>query len=113
MTAICAFLPLDRNRRADGLRPKAMYPARRVPSFILHGCRFGAPDRFRTCDSAFGAAGWPDRCLRDIAASSPNSEERTGVRFEKERVCGYSGGAKALPGRPFAPAIAPIRGSRR
>jgi len=28
-------------------------------------------------------------------------------------VYGYSGGAKALPGRPLAPAIAPIRGSRR
>lgn len=42
-----------------------------------------------------------------------DSEERTGVRFEKERVYGYSGGAKALPGRPLAPAIAPIRGSRR
>ena len=41
------------------------------------------------------------------------SEERTGIRFEKERVCGYSGGAKALPGRPLAPAVAPIRGSRR
>jgi hypothetical protein len=45
--------------------------------------------------------------------SCPNSEERTGVRFKKERVYGYSGGAKALPGRPLAPAIAPIRGSRR
>ena len=43
----------------------------------------------------------------------PDSEERTGIRFEKERVYGYSGGAKALPGRPLAPAIAPIRGSRR
>ena len=45
--------------------------------------------------------------------SCPDSEERTGIRFEKERVYGYSGGAKALPGRPLAPAIAPIRGSRR
>jgi hypothetical protein len=45
--------------------------------------------------------------------SCPDSEERTGIRFEKERVYGYSGGAKALPGRPLAPAIAPIRGLRR
>ena len=45
--------------------------------------------------------------------SCPDSEERTGIRFEKERVYGYSGGAKALSGRPLAPAIAPIRGSRR
>jgi hypothetical protein len=45
--------------------------------------------------------------------SRPDNEERTGIRFEKERVYGYSGGAKALPGRPLAPAIAPIRGSRR
>ena len=45
--------------------------------------------------------------------SRPESEERTGVRLENERVYGYSGGAKALPGRPLAPAIAPIRGSRR
>jgi len=28
-------------------------------------------------------------------------------------VYGYSGGAKALPGRPLAPASAPIWGSRR
>ena len=54
-----------------------------------------------------------DRCLREIVNSCPDSEERTGIRFEKERVYGYSGGAKALPGRPLAPAIAPIRGSRR
>jgi transposase InsO family protein len=45
--------------------------------------------------------------------SCPDSAERTGIRFEKERVYGYSGGAKALRGRPLAPAIAPIRGSRR
>ena len=45
--------------------------------------------------------------------SCPDGEERTGIRFEKERVYGYSGGAKALPGRPLTPAIAPIRGSRR
>jgi hypothetical protein len=32
-----------------------------------------------------------------------DSEERTGIRFEKERVYGYSSGAKALPGRPFSP----------
>jgi hypothetical protein len=41
--------------------------------------------------------------------SCPDSEERTGIRFEKERVHGYSGGAKALPGRPLAPAIAIAR----
>jgi hypothetical protein len=51
-------------------------------------------------------------CARSLT-SRPDSEERTGIRFEKERVYGYSGGAKALPGRPLAPAIAPIRGSRR
>jgi hypothetical protein len=45
--------------------------------------------------------------------SCPDSEERTGIRLEKERVYGYSGGAKALLGRPLAPAIAPIRGLRR
>jgi Bacterial regulatory helix-turn-helix protein, lysR family len=45
--------------------------------------------------------------------SCPDREERTGIRFEKERVYGYSGGAKALPGRPLALASAPIRGSRQ
>jgi len=51
-------------------------------------------------------------CARSLT-SCPDSEERTGIRFEKGRVYGYSGGAKALPGRPLALAIAPIRGSRR
>ena len=32
--------------------------------------------------------------------SRADSEERTGIRFEKERVYGHSGGAKALRGRP-------------
>jgi hypothetical protein len=54
------------------------------------------------------------RALLAISLTScPDSEERTGIRFEKERVYGYSGGAKPLPGRPLAPATAPIRGSRR
>jgi hypothetical protein len=51
--------------------------------------------------------------LAILLTSCPDSEERTGIWFEKERVCGYHGGAKARPGNPFAPAIAPIRGSRR
>jgi hypothetical protein len=53
------------------------------------------------------------RRLTQSRAPCFDSEERTGIRFEKERVYGYSGGAKALPGRPLAPAVAPIRGSRR
>jgi hypothetical protein len=36
--------------------------------------------------------------------------ERTGVPFEREHVCGR-GRSTQPPGRPFAPAIAPIRGS--
>jgi Protein of unknown function (DUF3489) len=38
-----------------------------------------------------------------VGDSCPDSEERTGIRFEKERVYGYSGGAKALLRRPLAP----------
>ena len=30
--------------------------------------------------------------------SCPDSEEMTGIRFERERVYGYSGGTKAPPG---------------
>jgi len=50
---------------------------------------------------------------RQSLTSCPDREERTGVRFEKERVYGYSGGEGAARQRPLAPAIAPIRGSRR
>jgi hypothetical protein len=71
--------------------------------------------RFAPCVSPLtDPEGWPDRCLRDIVDVTSDSKERTGIRYEKERVYGYSGGAKALPDRPLAPASdAPIRGSRR
>jgi hypothetical protein len=64
--------------------------------------------------SAFGGQrrGSTAACAISLT-SCPDREERTGIRFEKERVFGYSGGAKTLPGRPLAPAVAPIRGSRR
>jgi hypothetical protein len=73
------------------------------------------PTGFELLASAFeGQRRGPTALACAISLTScPDSEERTGIRFEKERVCGYSGGAKALPGRPLAPAIAPIRGSRR
>jgi hypothetical protein len=51
------------------------------------------------------AAAWPTAVFTISLASCPDSEERTGLRFEKERVYGYSRGAKALPGRPLAPAM--------
>jgi hypothetical protein len=74
----------------------------------------GAPEGIRTCDSTFeGQRRGPTAARATLLTSYPDSEERTGIRFEKERGCGYSGGALALPGRPLAPAIAPIRGSRR
>ena len=60
-----------------------------------------------------GGDGGPTAAWAISLTSCPDNEERTGVRFEKERVYGYSGGAKALPGRPLAPGIAPIRGSRQ
>ena len=64
--------------------------------------------------SAFGGQRRNQTAACAISLTShPDSEERTGIRFEKERVYGYSGGAKALPGRPLAPANAPIRGLRR
>ena len=92
-----------------------MYPARRVPSFILHGCRFGAPDRFRTCDSAFGgAAARPDRCLLDIV-NLVSRQQRKDWHSVRKRACVWIfRGAKAPPGRPLAPAIAPraIQGLR-
>jgi len=68
----------------------------------------------------FERAGWNSRGWKALTAacaisltSCRDREERTGIRFEKERVYGYSGGAKALSGRPLAPAIATIRASRR
>jgi hypothetical protein len=72
------------------------------------------PTGFEPMASAFGGQrrGPTAGCAISLT-SCPDSEERTGIRFEKERVYGYYGGAKALPGRPLAPAIAPIRGSRR
>jgi hypothetical protein len=75
-------------------------------------------NRFATDPDWNPAEATPDanfiHTLRAVALTScPDREEMTGIRFEKERVYGYSGGAKALPGRPLAPAIAPIRGSRR
>jgi hypothetical protein len=47
--------------------------------------------------------------------SCPESEERTGIRFETERVYGYSGGARALtgslsPGGRVDPGLASVRG---
>jgi hypothetical protein len=69
--------------------------------------------KFPVASALGGQRGGPTAgCARSLT-SCPDSEERTGIRFEKERVYGYSGGAKALPGGPLAPAIAPIRGSRR
>jgi hypothetical protein len=72
------------------------------------------PTGFEPVASAFeGQRRGPTAGCAISLTSCPDSEERTGIRFEKKRVYGYSGGAKALPGRPLAPAIAPIRGSRR
>jgi len=73
------------------------------------------PTEFEPLTSAFGGQrrGLTAACAISLT-SCPDREERTGVRLEKERVYGYSGGAKALPDRPLAPASdAPIRGSRR
>ena len=48
------------------------------------------------------------------AAANAAAQRRKDWRsIEKERECDYSGGAKALPGKPFAPAITSIRGSHR
>jgi len=46
--------------------PKDDVSGEESASFILHGCRFGAPDRFRTCGCSFGGSGVADPCLRDI-----------------------------------------------
>jgi hypothetical protein len=83
-----------------------------VPSTLCgdRRARAGGPDKIRTCGLCLRrAAAWPDRCLREIG----NREERTGIRFEKERVYGYSAARRRSPLEPLAPAIAPIRGSRR
>ena len=69
---------------------------------------------FEPLTSAFeGQRRGPTDAYAISLTSCPYSEERTGIRFEKERVYGYSGGAKAPPGRPLAPPSTPIRGSRQ
>ena len=55
----------------------------------------------------------PTAACATSLTSCADSEERTGIRFEKERVYGYSGGAKALPGRPLVPGDRADPGSRR
>ena len=79
--------------------------------------RAGGPDRIRTCGLCLrGAAARPDRGLRDIVDPVvSDSEERTGIRFEKERVYGYSDGAKRCrqtlsPGGRADPGLASVRG---
>jgi len=57
-----------------------------------------------------GFAGGCKPVRRFSNSDRPDSKERTGIQFEKERVSGYSGGEGAARQRPLAPAIAPIRG---
>ena len=132
MAAICAFRPktsvevkrpsaaLATTILAAGREPLCTRDARSLvaqPEYhTLRGSPRGppvGPTGFEPVTSAFGGQRRGLTAWAISLTSCSDGEERTGVRFEKERVYGYSGGATALPGRPLAPAIAPIRGSRR
>jgi hypothetical protein len=80
---------------------------------VLPRCCGGIADDKARNHAVFLQPRGPTAACAISVTSCFDSEERTGIRFEKERVYGYYGGAKALPGRPLAPAIVPIRGSRR
>ena len=58
------------------------------------------------------AAAWPDR--GSVKSAITSRQRRKDWHSVRKGACVWiAGGAKALPGRPLAPAIAPIRGSRR
>jgi hypothetical protein len=101
---------------ADGVRPKAMYPARRVPSFILHGCRFGAPDRFRTCDFAFAGQRRGPTAACDIV-NLVSRQRRKDWRSVRKGACVWifrrrEGAARQTlsPGDRADPGLASVRG---
>ena len=54
----------------------------------------------------------PTDTRAESLVSCPDSEERTGIRFEKERVYGYSGSEGAAR-QTLSPGDRAIRGSRR
>jgi hypothetical protein len=109
-------------RRGVRLAPAAPCVFYRHPRQTLASRATFAPDTARArscaCSSLFcsGVAGptgfepvasavggqrrGPTAACAISLTSCPDSEERTGIRFEKERVYRYSDGAKALPADP-------------
>jgi hypothetical protein len=106
-----ADLMKARSGRTPDLQPspgKARYP----PNGDIHSAISDVP---LNVDSSrpHSAASRPDRWLRDIVNLLSRQRRKDWHSVRKGACVWIAGGAKALPGRPLAPASAPIRGSRR
>ena len=84
----------------DGLRPEDLYPHDQD--------HYGGLDANDVLVAATGI------CFSSIVVNLLSRQRRKDWRSVRKGACVWIfRGAKALPGRPLAPAIAPIRGSRR